>query len=406
MRSRSYVLMAGLASLVALAGIAFRGGAGGETLNPFTQVGRFKTETVYFRLVVDLTFDKAPVTVDVVVACGQHRTQSRAHGGTNETLGMSAFVYAVRLPGDHAVKVRTVGVPGAPNPCSGDTTANGRVPKNWLPLVVWYERADELAHGLGYADQDAYASPIARLGFRGARVETANAEDFERFLQTGPKNLVPPYLSQGMCCQGIPFLSQGEPVPPEYLARPEKAWRFAGTPECRGVRRVRLSESQRETIRALWPKERPDRWQPPAEGEYDLMQSISQNTPRGGRPETYDPERGSSEPSSDDTVFPVLANDALQGLERDPGRAEAYAHHALVDETPSLRGFVFCDSDAPRVLVEAFLKRPPDSYGSEGRRTCRLGGMDVRVRSGGCSESWIVFERDEYAFFHYYSSGA
>ncbi|WP_156648537.1 hypothetical protein [Methylobacterium sp. Leaf108] len=274
--------MAGLASLVALAGIAFRGGAGGETLNPFTQVGRFKTETVYFRLVVDLTFDKAPVTVDVVVACGQHRTQSRAHGGTNETLGMSAYVYAVRLPGDHAVKVRTVGVPGAPNPCSGDTTANGRVPKNWLPLVVWYERADELAHGLGYADQDAYASPIARLGFRGARVETANAEDFERFLQTGPKNLVPPYLSQGMCCQGIPFLSQGEPVPPEYLARPEKAWRFAGTARCRGVRRVRLSESQRETIRALWPKERPDRWQPPAEGEYDLMLSISQNTPRGG----------------------------------------------------------------------------------------------------------------------------
>lgn len=390
------------ALLSLLAGAPFWGFAAAKA-----DVGRLRTDPIYFRLIVDLEFKKTPVSIDVVVACEQHRTMSRAYGGTDETLGMSAYVYAVRLPGDHAIKVRTIGAPGAPNPCAGDTSANGRVPKDWLPLVVWYDRADDLSHGLGYADQDAYANPIAKISFRGARVETATARDFERFMQSGQKNLVPSYLSGIFWGKDHPVLTEGKAVPVEYLARPERAWIFASHPVCRGVRRVRLSKAQRERIRAIWPKERPDRWQPPAEGEYSLLRWILQDTPQRDQPETYDPDRRSLDLTSDDTVFPVVSNESLQGLERDPSRAEAYAHEALVDEAASLRGFVFCDSDAPTELVQALLKRPPERFGSEGRRKCRLGKMEVRVRISGCSDaSWIVFERDEYAFFFYPQTGA
>ncbi len=385
---RAAIAMGSLAGAVCL-------GAGARA-----DVGRFKTEPVYFRFVAELEFEKAPLTIDIVVACQQHRTQSRALGGTSETLGMSAYLFAVPLPGGHAVTVRTVGARGIPDPCSGATTANGRVPKDWLPLVVWYDRADDLSHGLGYVNQDAYANPIARLGFRGARVEAATAQDFDRFLQTGPKSLLPADLSGSMSGTNNLFLGPDVPVTAEYLAHPEKAWRYAGPPTCRGVRRIRLPQALRDTVRALWPADRPERWQPPRAVEYDLKIKAV-NDPKGPRLESYDRDRRSAGPASDDTVFPVLSNEALRGLGQDPQRAEAFSHDALVDEMPSLRGFVYCDSDAPPALVEALLKRPPERFAMEGRRTCRLGAMPVRVRSWGCSGSWIVFERDDHAFFNY-----
>jgi hypothetical protein len=367
-------------------------------------VGAFKAEPVFYRLLVDIEIERTPFTIDVVVICQQRRTQGRAYGGTDETLASSAYVFALRVPGDHAVKVRTMGAPGAPKPCSGDTTANGRVPKDWLPLIVWYEKADELAHGIGYADQDAYASPLAKIAFRGARVEAATAQDFERFMRTGPKNLVPAYMANVLCCDSFPSMKRDGVVPLEYLMHPQKAWSFAGPPSCGGVRRVRLSEAQREQVREVWPKGRPNRWQPPAEREQFLMRSVLQNTPQGDRPETYDPGRAST---SDDTIFPVLANEALQDLERNPSRAENWADLALVDEVPSLRGFLFCDSEVPSELFEALLKHPRSYFGSVSQRKCRLGEMEVRVRIAGCNDtSWIVFERDEYAFFFFSKTGA
>ncbi|MBB4366908.1 hypothetical protein GGD66_008013 [Bradyrhizobium sp. CIR48] len=37
-----------------------------------------------------------------------------------------------------------------------------------LPLAVWFEDISDLSAGLGYASEDAYENPIAKLAFHGA----------------------------------------------------------------------------------------------------------------------------------------------------------------------------------------------------------------------------------------------
>lgn len=85
----------------------------------------------------------------------------------------------------HAIVVR---IPWA---CKGETTANGQVPADLLPFVSWFEDADDLTVGLMYATEDAYRSPLAKIEFKGASIETANANDFQDWLKHAPDGFRP-----------------------------------------------------------------------------------------------------------------------------------------------------------------------------------------------------------------------
>lgn len=85
----------------------------------------------------------------------------------------------------HAIVVK---IPWA---CKGQTTENGKVPPDLLPFVSWFEDADDLSVGLMYATEDAYRSPVAKIEFRGASIEAADAKDFQEWLKRAPADFRP-----------------------------------------------------------------------------------------------------------------------------------------------------------------------------------------------------------------------
>lgn len=154
---------------------------------------------LYYRLTVDLADKQGrPVGIDIVVGCGVHYGSSIGGGSVVDVMGMDAAQYAWAIPDGHALSVRTSPAIAATDTCTGGTTDNGRIPRDWLPFVLWYEDATDLSHGLAYATQDAYASPRARLAFRGARVARATADEYRAFKAHGPANLLPRYLSDAL----------------------------------------------------------------------------------------------------------------------------------------------------------------------------------------------------------------
>lgn len=60
----------------------------------------------------------------------------------------------------HAIVVRV------PYACEGQTTANGKVPKDLLPYTSWFENADDFTYGWLYASEDAYARPPRQIPLR------------------------------------------------------------------------------------------------------------------------------------------------------------------------------------------------------------------------------------------------
>ena len=65
--------------------------------------------------------------------------------------------------------------------CHGLTSENGDAPPDLLPLAVWFEDVSDLSAGLGYASEDAYDSPIAKLAFRGARIDHSTRDELEEW---------------------------------------------------------------------------------------------------------------------------------------------------------------------------------------------------------------------------------
>lgn len=195
----------------------------------------------FYRVTVDLAHKGEPIHVDVVVAC--HLTLGRAPAGSVsvDNLNSHPYAYAMAIPGGHAVAVRT-----NTKSCETQaTTDNGQIPKNWLPLVVWYEHAEDLSFGVGYLTQDAYESPLAQLEFRGAIVTKATWADYQTFERDRPKNLLPEHT----------IYSGSRPPPPlptdttALVEEPWRAWWYSNGAVCRGVQRIPLTERQKKSCK-------------------------------------------------------------------------------------------------------------------------------------------------------------
>lgn len=137
----------------------------------------------YFRLKVDFTYKGEPQHFDLVVGCNVQNIRYKDGSGTYEA-GLVPTVYGQRMKDGKAVVVRP------PDACRGDTTANGGVPENFLPVMIVYDDADTVAFGTAYVTDEAYGNPRSAMTFGKATIESATREEFDAFRESGPANIV------------------------------------------------------------------------------------------------------------------------------------------------------------------------------------------------------------------------
>lgn len=381
--------------------------------------GEAHDDAVYYRVKVGLSHKGEPIDFDVVVGCGARVSSDGYSGGSVDILGWYPFVYAKAIPGGHAVLLRT-SVDGISDlrsggPCRGATSTDGRgdyrqphapgVAADWLPILVWYDRADNLSHGFAYVTQDAYEVPDAQMEFHGATIEHATRADFLLFLATAPENLVPRYLADDLCCTIPGRYKTASDVPPEVVRDPRLAWRLVDRPYCSGVERIRLSEAQRTKVRALWPADHPRYWSVPGKDQRSLVERLffSDSAPRS--PPNYrdlyryavpDTPEVRARRSAVFPVVPVLALSRLDGTTGQDGASNAIE----IGDSRSHRGMMSCDSAATKELERAVTGRATlrERFAPIG---CAIDGTEVPSPPLGClggdSADFIAFEDDEYA---------
>lgn len=209
----------------------------------------------YFRVKVDVDYKGEPEPFDIVVGCNVRRIRYKDGSGTYEA-GLIPTVYGRRMSDGQALVVRP------PDACNGQTTANGKVPPNFIPLMIVYDDADRLDFGVAYLSDAAYASPLSNLTFHEASIETATRGEFDDFREKGPPNLVTPNSY---------FSIQHESVV-EKMGY-EKIWPAFGM-VCHAYRRFRLPDEVRARIGDYWPDDRPNFWVPPTVDGLQAIRSL------------------------------------------------------------------------------------------------------------------------------------
>lgn len=207
-----------------------------------------KNVATYFRMVTSVTVDNTePIDVDVVVKCGW--TVREPLGSARYYFPVLApYIYGVKTAAGHGVLVRTV------NACVGDYAK--RVPADFLPLVLWAEKAKDLEFLTAYTSEEGYEHPSSRLKLRSVRVSPATEDEYAAWSTSAPKNIVP---------DKDPF--EGDASEIDYRFVPVAAGQDAtagkyGPIECRGLVRYPIPEAVRPMVKTLWPSNRPRFWTP------------------------------------------------------------------------------------------------------------------------------------------------
>jgi hypothetical protein len=363
----------------------------------------------YYRLKVKLTYKGEPQDFNIVVGCNVREIIYKDNSTTYEA-GLIPTVFGRRMSDGKGLVVRP------PNACDGQTTANGEVPPDLLPVVVVYDDADTLTFGIAYLSEDAYEGPLSVLKFGGATIESATRSEFDEFRRT-QSNLVKreSYHSDIESDAGLKRLGFTR------LTRP-----FGSL--CQGYMRFRIPTGLRELVRRSWPEARPKYWRADTyEAESAITKEIWSSeqiqTDRPGDPPRPSISYMEFEPAL--TADRGLANRVGGGLvarERVhlfppsiyPATDDYEAHRWPADRSQWLsflatkdvlvtsdldfrggrtRGFAYCSVD-PRTSadreVNAVLAQKPKVF--------RVDGQDVvSKRPAIRGETWI-FERDEYVF--------
>lgn len=193
----------------------------------------------YYRLKVKLAYKGEPQDFDIVVGCNAKQTNYKDGGRTVE-VGLVPQVFGRRMSDGKGLVI------SPPQACKGETTANGRVQPDLLPLVIVYDDARNFAFGTAYLSEDAYENPLSVLTFGGATIEAATRAQFDEFRRIQP-NAVPGDVYNRHLAEGA--------------VKKQPTDSFLGS-SCIAYARYRLPEDLRALVRAHWPEERPRFWQP------------------------------------------------------------------------------------------------------------------------------------------------
>jgi hypothetical protein len=196
--------------------------------------------STYYRLKVKLAYKGEPQDFDIVVGCNVHQITYKDNSRTYE-VGLIPTVFGRRMSDGKGLVVRP------PNACRGETTANGRVQPDLLPLVIVYDNADRLDFGIAYLSEDAYESPLSVLKFGGATIEKATRPEFEAFRQTQANLVTRAKYHSAASANALKQLG---------LAQVAERWAYV----CESYARFRIPADLRQSVARYWPAERPEYW--------------------------------------------------------------------------------------------------------------------------------------------------
>jgi hypothetical protein len=368
--------------------------------------------STFYRLKVKIAYKGEQQDFDIVVGCNVVQTHYASGGGTSYEAGLVPTVFGQRMSDGKGLVVRP------PTACEGETTANGQVQPDLLPIIVVFDDADTLAFGIAYLSEDAYESPLSVLKFGGATVETATRSEFDEFRRTQP-NLVTRESYHSALTGSVVLKAMNVKLVPRPL----------GT-RCEGYLRYRIPEEHRALVRRDWPEGRPHYWLADTyevEGEMThailnskLIQSDGDRDPPrppaafswlndwagkyglatragGGLVSPY------HEHNFPGAYYPAANDDRVDKWPLDPqGRTSYLAAHdrfAYVDidfRGGAMRGFAYCASRVNPGDVAS--DKASEFVGSlAGKRTFgRVDGEEIfQKRKPSPIEPWI-FERDDY----------
>jgi len=236
----------------------------------------------YYRLKVKLSYKGETQDFDIVVGCDVRQT-NYMDGGRTVEIGLTPSVFGRRMGDGRGLVVRP------PRACRGETTENGEVPPDLLPVIVVYDDAETLAFGTAYLSDDAYESPLSVLRFGGATIERADRAAFDQFRRE-QHNLVS--RSSYHTASGVAALK-------EHGLPPARVPMGLG---CYGYARFRLVGARKERVHEVWPADRPQFWKPINTEEQEAVDPLLY-----GRPMQTDHE----------DAVPVPSNRVLYNLEFD-----------------------------------------------------------------------------------------
>ena len=195
----------------------------------------------YFRLKVKLAYKGEPQDFDIVVGCNVRNIRYKDGSGTYEA-GLVPTVYGRAMSDGKAVVIRP------PDACGGETTANGKVPADFMPVIIVYDDAKTLGFGTAYISDEAYESPLSLMKFDGATIESATRAEFDQFRKDGPPNAVTRESYHSI---------QSDTVMKEFGVR--RVWPAFGR-TCFAMKRFKIPASERARFAKYWPPDRPRYW--------------------------------------------------------------------------------------------------------------------------------------------------
>jgi len=222
-------------------------------------IGNITTSTergnYYFRLKTQYSHNNVPIDFNIVVAC--RIRVDRYRGGNSGFLAIRYPVFFFKRTHDNHEIMQPV-----PSACRGETTTNGRVPKDLLPGVVWFDKPGDYRFGIAYVSEDAFENSASQLKFHGASIERASRREWEAFQKEASDN-------EGMRSRYYDLPLKGSVKhwkrinEPLWIAK-SKGRQMEGTQAraCTGYTRLKLSEPARAVLRKHWPANKPKYWAP------------------------------------------------------------------------------------------------------------------------------------------------
>jgi hypothetical protein len=362
--------------------------------------------STYYRLKVKLAYKGEAQDFDIVVGCNVREIFYKESGSTYE-VGLIPSVFGRRMSDGKGLVVRP------PNACRGETTANGRVQPDLLPVVVVYENAETLDFGIAYLSEDAYESPLSVLKFGGATIEKASRAEFDEFRRTQTNLVTRQSYHSALSAPDVLKKMKVTPAPNGFAH------------VCEGYTRYRLSPELRALVSQYWPEGRPRYWATSYDSEGSIWQAIYKRQSLFQSDRTEDPphrpwtfgqaaaDRGlptrngggmiSAAPGREfsQAYYPAASDYRLDRWPTDKRNWSAYIK--AVDKIADMhvdfregatRGFAYC-------YVRVFPDSGLQASLSGKRLFGRLDGEDVAAMRAPSGPSFVpgwIMERNEYAF--------
>lgn len=204
--------------------------------------------SVFYRLLSRYEHNGEAVDFDIVVGCAVRVTRY-GDGSSSYDAFLDPVIYAKGTSDGGAVWQIV------PSACEGETTENGKVPRDLLPGAVWFDSAKDFSFGTAYVTEDAFENPKSQLKFLGASILKATRAEWEAFQPAAKKNLVNPREF------GSSLYNPTREEIAANLWNKEALSAWLPTSKCYLVEKFDISDQAViAAIRRKWPSSRPRFW--------------------------------------------------------------------------------------------------------------------------------------------------